>query len=411
MFPTPEFLLKSDLYNGQIADPTKRDFGSTVGTKRFSPPFKMTDPGASCVFSAIATVVRFVDFVSSLKEVSSENRIFISLIQRVREDIDEASRLRRCPAVTTHFIAYPSKKSWVDNAILDVQRALNEIGLYVESAMVDDNAHGGIKMKQRFEWVLSHHQKLITREISLSTYHQSVMGAINAMQAIEMGGGLGGSGASGPAPPTYQLPGQQWVDPKDDDILRSPFARKKAVKLHAKNEQMINSTTEPATVMSVELPAEVLPRDGLQPKVSLRGSSGYFPSLPDLDQSQGRYHELPGSFPSSSPQPVYQAYRPPVTLEYKALPALPRQSSLRSELAKWLGPWDDTQNDEILTSELEENITPTSENLFTPTSDGKSDCSAPSPNTEVIEELVQKSATQERRRKMHTRRLAAAYDD
>ena len=195
----------------------------------------MADSGAGSVFTSITTVFRLVDFAVALREVSSENRAFITLIQRVREDVVEALRLRKLSTISAHLAGVPGKKAWVDGAITDIHRSLNDIGLYVEGARIDGESHGGAKMKQRFEWVLSHHQKLIAKELSLRTCHRSLMGAINSMQTIESTGEDGGGGsfeASGLPPPSYQ----SRTSPLEveEEILKSPFARKRAIKASIK---------------------------------------------------------------------------------------------------------------------------------------------------------------------------------
>ena len=187
----------------------------------------MADSSSGSVFTSITTVFRLVDFAVALKEVSSENRAFITLIQRVREDVVEALRLRKLSTISAHLAGVPGKKAWVDGAITDIHRSLNDIGLYVEGTRIDGESHGGAKMKQRFEWVLSHHQKLIAKELSLRTCHRSLMGAINSMQAIESAGEGGGPGSfeTPGSPPSYQ----------SKEILRSPFARKRAIKASIKD--------------------------------------------------------------------------------------------------------------------------------------------------------------------------------
>lgn len=196
----------------------------------------MAGSGAGSVFTSITTVFRLVDFAVALKEVSSENRAFITLIQRVREDVVEALRLRKLSAISAHLAGVPGKKAWVDGAIMDIHRSLNDIGLYVEGSRIDGESHGGAKMKQRFERVLSHHQKLIAKELSLRTCHRSLMGAIHSMQAVESTGEDGGGGSfevPGLPPPSYRSR-TSLLEVDDEEIFKSPFARKRAIKASIK---------------------------------------------------------------------------------------------------------------------------------------------------------------------------------
>ena len=145
----------------------------------------MADPitlSAATVFSAIATTFKLAEFCLALKEVSSESRIFLTLIHRVRKDLDEALRERNEKSVMLE--AMPGKKAWIDDTILDVKKSLNEIGLLIENARIDVEKGKSVTMKHRFEWVLSNHQKFVMREMALSTCHASLLGSINAMHAI-----------------------------------------------------------------------------------------------------------------------------------------------------------------------------------------------------------------------------------
>ena len=137
--------------------------------------------------------------------------------------------------ISAHLAGVPGKKAWVDGAIIDIHRSLNDIGLYVEGSRIDGESHGGAKMKQRFEWVLSHHQKLIAKELSLRTCHRSLMGAIHSMQAAESTGEDGGGGSfevPGLPPPSYRS--RTSLLEVDEEIFKSPFARKRAIKASIK---------------------------------------------------------------------------------------------------------------------------------------------------------------------------------
>lgn len=72
----------------------------------------------------------------SLKEVDSENLVFLTLIARVRKDLDEAFRERGEKTAIWESLPY-SKRTWIDGTILDTRRALNDIGSYVEDARID----------------------------------------------------------------------------------------------------------------------------------------------------------------------------------------------------------------------------------------------------------------------------------
>ncbi|KAL8708982.1 MAG: hypothetical protein Q9220_006190 [cf. Caloplaca sp. 1 TL-2023] len=185
----------------------------------------MADP-----FSAIGTTIKLAEFCLRLKEVSLENRVFLTLIARVRKDVDEALRERREKA--TLLESLPEKRAWIDEAILDAQKELNSIGRLVEDARIDTQQGKPVTLKHRFEWVLTNHQKFTTEERALATFHQSLLAAMNVMHNLS-------APAPTPAPvparqgltispPTYQASVSQRLRSPDDDaaLLRSPSQRR-----------------------------------------------------------------------------------------------------------------------------------------------------------------------------------------
>ena len=169
---------------------------------------------ASTVFSAIATTFKLAEFCLALKEVSSEARIFGTLIRRVRKDLDEALRERKEKSAMLE--ALPDKKAYIDDTILDVKKSLNEIGRLIEDARIDVEKGKSVTMKHRFEWVLSNHQKFVMREMALSTCHASLLGSINAMHHIGMS-----SGALAPPLP-HQIASSMPVSPAASSTSLNP---------------------------------------------------------------------------------------------------------------------------------------------------------------------------------------------
>ncbi|KAL8953630.1 MAG: hypothetical protein Q9222_000516 [Ikaeria aurantiellina] len=177
----------------------------------------MADP-----FSAIGTTIKLAEFCLRLKEVSLENRVFLTLIARVRKDVEEALRERQEKALLLESM--PEKRAWIDDAILDAQKELNSIGRLVEDARIDTQQGKPVTLKHRFEWVLTNHQKFTTEERALATFHQSLLAAMNVMHNL-----------TAPArqvltisPPTYQASINQTLQSPDGDsaLLRSPSQRR-----------------------------------------------------------------------------------------------------------------------------------------------------------------------------------------
>ncbi|KAL9046505.1 MAG: hypothetical protein Q9214_000674 [Letrouitia sp. 1 TL-2023] len=175
----------------------------------------MSDP-----FSAVGTAIKLAELCLRLKDVSSENRVFLNLISCVRKDLDEALRERREKGPMLQSI--PEKKVWVDEKIRDTQTALNNIGRLVEDARIDEQHGKPVTLKHRFDWVLSNHQKFVTQERTLATHHRSLLTAITAMQNLPV------STASTPLPPpTYNMSVEQEAhNLESESLLKSPFRRR-----------------------------------------------------------------------------------------------------------------------------------------------------------------------------------------
>lgn len=177
--------------------------------------------------SSLSNLFRFADFVASQDEVSSDVEVFVNLIQHVHRDVTLASNLRASPAVVEYCEYWPGKKAWIDEVLKDVQRALDDINAYVENARVTGDEGGVVRMKQKFEWVLTHHQKLKTRQVALDACHRSLYAAILLMQMVEQGGVIVGHEPEGMAPMVYEAPSQPWLRDDNGDHLRGPHSRQK----------------------------------------------------------------------------------------------------------------------------------------------------------------------------------------
>jgi len=173
------------------------------------------------VFSSLSTVFDFADYASSHEKVSSNSEVFINLLQRVRQDVTEASRLYKSQAVADYFDSWPDKKTYVDAILLDIQRALNDIGIYMETVRVSGDDGGSVGLRRKFEWVLSHHKKLISKQQNLTVCHQSLMTAVHVMLTAEMNVAFNGQD------PIYEAPTRPWIPEDARDIFRSPHSRQK----------------------------------------------------------------------------------------------------------------------------------------------------------------------------------------
>lgn len=150
----------------------------------------ITTPRASSenvvhVFSKLPIVFDFADYASAQAKLSGENEILLDLIQRVRQDVAEVSQLYATRAVTGYLESLPDKKLWVDNALLDIQRALNDIGTHIEDVKISGDDESLTSLRRKFDLVLSHDEELSNKQRFLTTCHQSLMETLRVLYAVE----------------------------------------------------------------------------------------------------------------------------------------------------------------------------------------------------------------------------------
>lgn len=212
----------------------------------------MADPftiSAAGVFSAIGTTFKLAEFCLALKDVDEDNRVFLTLIDRVRKDLNEALRERREKEAILNNM--PSKRAWIDESIIDTKSALNNIGIYVESARVDVEQGKAVTLKHRFEWVLNNRQKFITREMALATCHKSLLLAIGAMHTLYAFGAPMPMPMHPPPtlpPPAYNPPPNflELENTEEDKTLMRPSRRRPKPRMEKSSYPV-----------SIELPAEI----------------------------------------------------------------------------------------------------------------------------------------------------------
>lgn len=172
------------------------------------------------VFSSLSTVFDFADWASVQGKVSSDSDVFVSNLQRVRRDVTEASRLYSSHTVADYLESWPDKKIWIDDIIRDIERALNDIGRFIEAVRVSGDDGGTAGLKRKFQWALSHQKKLVSKQQHLMICHQSLMSAVQLMQTAEMNATFD---------PIHELPvpTQPWTEDDLGGVLRSPRSRQK----------------------------------------------------------------------------------------------------------------------------------------------------------------------------------------
>jgi hypothetical protein len=182
-------------------------------------------------FPSVPTTFGFAVYVLGSDKASSEILSFASLIQQVRQGIDEATRLYLSSAVSNFLDAYPGKRTWIEHTFREVRRALNDIGMDM------DNDGGTVASKREFEWGLKNQKRLLKRQQQLSNCHTQLTGAIYVMQTAE----LCGKSGTIVQEPIFEAPVRPWVPVDEKDVLRGPYSRQKHRASHT-NLSMSNVT-------------------------------------------------------------------------------------------------------------------------------------------------------------------------
>jgi hypothetical protein len=173
-------------------------------------------------FPAISTTYYFADYVLSSEKASSDTIAFVSIIQQVRRDIDEAKRLYLSSAVSNFLDAYPSKRKWIESSLLEVQRALNDIGMDMDAAWGHDADGGTTASKRKLEWGLKNQKRLLRKKQQLDQCHTQLTGPIYVMQTAELCGKPGAIAGD----LIFEAPVRPWVPNDERDALRGPYSRK-----------------------------------------------------------------------------------------------------------------------------------------------------------------------------------------
>lgn len=241
MLPTAGLFLPETLHrrDGTVSDNVESDaaklryFPWKIGRPRQDyrgsdsrPPsslFRDTPEDSANGFSSLSTTFNFADFVFTFGKASAETLSFVNLIQAVRNDVAETSRLYLSPAVSNFLDAWPDKRHWVDNTLHDVRRALNEIGMDMDAAQVDGADGGSITARRKYEWAMSHQRRLSKKQQQLQVCHHHLLGAIHVMQTVELCG-LPGAMLQDPI---FEAPVRPWVPTDERNALRGPYSRQK----------------------------------------------------------------------------------------------------------------------------------------------------------------------------------------
>ncbi|KNG49309.1 hypothetical protein TW65_03917 [Stemphylium lycopersici] len=224
-------------------------------------------------FPAIPTAYYYADYVLSSEKASSDTLAFVGVIQNVRQQIDEAKRLYLSAAVSNFLDAFPSKRTWIQESLQEMQRTLNDIGMDMDSAWDHDGDGGTVASRRKLEWGLKYQRKQLKKRTQLNHCLAQLTGAIHVMQTAELCGKPGAMAQE----PIFEAPVRPWVPHDERDALRGPFSRQR-VRLGHNSSSMSNLTLASETdkdefeTMSVN-----------SVPVELEGSTPF-----DIDESQNR---------------------------------------------------------------------------------------------------------------------------
>ena len=188
-------------------------------------------------FPAIPTAYYYADYVLSSEKASSDILAFVGVIQDVRQQIDEAKRLYLSAAVLNFFDAYPSKRTWIQESLQEVQRTLNDIGMDMDSAWGHDGDGGTVASRRKLEWGLKYQKKQLKKRTQLIHCLAELKGAIHVMQTAELCGRTGAMFQE----PIFEAPARPWVPHDERDALRGPYSRQR-VRLSHNSPSMSNLT-------------------------------------------------------------------------------------------------------------------------------------------------------------------------
>jgi len=242
MLPTAGLFLPETLHRADLPTPPPTEtegtrlkyFQRKIGRPKLEPSSSEERRPSSAIpretpddlsrdFPAIPTTYYFADYVLSSEKASSDTVAFVSIIQQVRQDIDEATRLYLSSAVSNFLDAYPSKRRWIEGSLLEVRRALNDIGMDMDTAWGHDGDGGTVASKRKLEWGLKNQKRLLKKKQQLDQCHTQLTGAIYVMQTAELCGKPGAIAEE----PIFEAPVRPWVPHDEKDALRGPYSRQK----------------------------------------------------------------------------------------------------------------------------------------------------------------------------------------
>ncbi len=340
---SPKYLQSSS--RRRVRDARTSDDGASINSSR-KPSTDTINSGLS-----LATDLTSIDTVSSARN-SVAPSVIDQLVEDVRADISEASRLYASPAVSNFLNIWPDKRTWVDQTLLAARHALrDDIVGDNDATQKGGDISGKSVSKRTFDWFHSPQKKDFKRQQHIRKCHHELAGAIHIMQTIELCGMTNGT----PEKQVFEAPAQPWVSIHEKDAS-STFHSAENSSLHQDNAELSISTLSDVgekcshckhQITSYEFITDfcpAVPYLNTEP-IELPGSipeeqnnspiSSSLYSLPDIiladDVGFGRANTLKRSHARSTRRPKNK--KDPLSVQ---LPHRKKQSPLMKEFLEWV---------------------------------------------------------------------------
>lgn len=140
---------------------------------------------ATTAFAFLNSAFKITELFYRIREVGSENEVFVRTIAVVRNDLSEVERLISIPSIVAKLLSTPAKLAWIKGSVYSTKSALNEIGRWVEKARMEQQALGSVKFETSVKWIFNDHEKLVNRQNELSTCHQQLSNVLGYLVGME----------------------------------------------------------------------------------------------------------------------------------------------------------------------------------------------------------------------------------
>jgi hypothetical protein len=140
----------------------------------------------AAAFAFLNSCFKLAEYAVKIYSVESENGVFVRMILRIRQDLEETERLLSVPSVKARLISTPQKSPWIGGAVLSTKAALNEIGRWVERVRAEKAGYGNVSFETRVRWIFNDQEKLISRSMELRTCHQTLSTVLAYLSPLEL---------------------------------------------------------------------------------------------------------------------------------------------------------------------------------------------------------------------------------